>query len=216
MQECVEVGAFFGVPLLGAFGVFLMFWIGQALFPKWMKRVGVLLAAALLWNQCADMNRWFYVDYLKYEYFKNVMLTVINDLERDFDLSKPVIFGGACEVPYPIMKEACVDFSSPQYNMIRALGDLVDEHLIEKYNAKGGRGYIFAETPTFSTLQWGVTAFDGTAGEIRKFLNMLGYEIPIVTDLQKIEDAGKRRGDIPHFPQEGYIQEYDGCLIVNF
>ena len=205
------------VPLVGAFGVFLMFWIGQALFPKWMKRVGVLLAAALLWNQCADMNRWFYVDYLKYEYFKNVMLTVANDLESDFDLSKPVIFGGACEVPYPIMKDACVDFSSPQYKMIRALGDIVDEHLIEKYNEKGGRGYIFAETPTFSTLQWGVTAFDGTAGEIQKFLNMLGYEIPIVRDLQKIEDAGKkRRGDMPHFPQEGYIQEYEGCLIVNF
>jgi len=204
------------VPLVGAFGVFLLFRAGQIHLPKWGKRVGVLLATALLWNQCADMNRWFYVDYQKYEYFKKVMFTIAIDLERDYDLSKPVIFGGACRVPYSIMEGACVGFYSPQYKIIKTLGDIVDVHLIEKYNESSGRGYVFAETPTFSTLQWGVTAFDGTAREIRNFLSMLGFEIRIETDLQKIKDVEQLRDNMPHFPQAGYIREYEDCIVVNF
>ena len=204
------------VPLVGAFGVLLLFWVCQTHLPKWGKRVGVLLAAALLWNQCVDMNKWFYVDYQKYEYFKEVMLTVGFDLERDHDLSKPVIFGGACQVPYSIMEDACISFDSPQYQFIRTLGDIVDVHLIEKYNGSGGRGYIFAETPTFSTLQWGVTAFDGTAREIKNFMSMLGFEIQIETDLQKIEDVRPLRDSMPYFPQAGYIEEYEDYIIVNF
>lgn len=206
------------VPLVGAFGVLLLFRVGQAHFPIWGKRVGILFAAALLWNQCFDMNRWFYLDYQKYEYFKDVMITVARDLERDHDLSKPVIFGGACQVPYSIMEDALVDFYSPQYKIIRALGDLVDPHLIEKYNynGSGGIGYVFAETPTFSTLQWGVTAFDGTAREIQSFLRMLGYDIRIEKNLQLIDDVGQLRSDMPHFPQNGYIREEEDYIIVNF
>lgn len=206
------------VPLVGAFGVLLLFRVGHAHLPIWGKRVGVLLAAALLWNQCFDMNRWFYVDYQKYEYFKGVMITVARDLERDYDLSKPVIFGGACQVPYAIMEGARIDFYSPQYQIIRALGDLVDPHLIEKYNyhGSGGSGYVFAETPTFSTLQWGVTAFDGTSREIQSFLRMLGYDIRIEKNLQLITDVEQLRSGMPHFPQNGYIQEEEDYIIVNF
>lgn len=206
------------VPLVGAFGVLLLFRAGQAHLPIWGKRVGVLFAAALLWNQCFDMNRWFYVDYQKYEYFKGVMITVAHDLERDHDLSKPVIFGGVCQVPYSIMEDARVDFYSPQYRIIKALGDLVDPHLIEKYNynGSGGIGYVFAETPIFSTLQWGMTAFDGTAREIQNFLRMLGYDIYIEKNLQLIDDVNQLRTDMPHFPQEGYIREEENYIIVNF
>lgn len=204
------------IPLVGAFSLLLLFRAGQNFLPFWGKCAGVLLATALLWNQCVDMNRWFYVDYLKYEYFKDVMLTVAKDLGRDYDLSKPVIFGGACEVPYTITEDAYVAFDSLQYMIIRKLGDLVDEHLIEKYNAGNGRGYIFAETPVFSTLQWGMTAFDGTAREIKNFLSMIGYEIRIETNLLKIEDASQLRSNMPHFPQKGYIQEYEDYIIVNF
>lgn len=205
------------VPLVGAFGVLLLFRAGHRyLRNKVVRCVGVVLAAALLWNQCADMNRWFYVDYLKYEYFKDVMITVFRDLERDHDLSKPIIFGGACPVPYSIMEGACIEFASPQYKIIKALGDMVDPHLIEKYNESSGRGYVFAETPTFSTLQWGVTAFDDTSREIRNFLSMIGYEIRIETDLQKIKDVRQLSESMPHFPRDGYIQEYEDYLIVHF
>ena len=204
------------VPLVGAFSVLLLFRAGQAHLPIWGKRVGVLLAAALLWNQCADMNKWFYVDYMKYEYFENQMRTVMYDLERGYDMSKPVIFGGLCGVPYSIMEDACVGFNTPQYKCIKTLGDMADPHLIEKYNESEGRGYVFAETPTYSTLQWGITAFDGTSREIQSFLRMLGYQINIETDLQKIEDVLQIRSYMPHFPQEGYIREEEDCIIVNF
>ena len=205
------------VPLVGAFGVLLLFRAGHRyLRNKAVRCLGVVLAAALLWNQCTDMNRWFYLDYLKYEYFKDVMITVFRDLERDYDLSKPIVFGGECPVPYFIVEDASVDVASQQFRIIKALGDMVDPHLIEKYIESSGRFYIFAETPVFSTIQWGITAFDDTSREIRNFLSMIGYEIRIETDLQKIKDARPLMDSMPHFPYDGYIQEYEDYLIVHF
>ena len=119
-------------------------------------------------------------------------------------------------MPYFIAEVAYLNFDSPQYRMIRRVGDLVDEHLIEKFNAEDGRGYCFAETPIASTLQWGITAFDGTAREIKNFMAMHGYEVMIEADLQKIEEAERLRTDMPHFPQSGYIREYEEYIIVNF
>lgn len=203
------------VPLMGAFAVFLLVWKGQDHLPIWGKRIGIFAIAALLWNQCAEMNHWFYVDHLKYEYFNDVMTKVNYDLKGGYDLSKPVIFRGAHNVPNSITEGARLSFDSTEYRIIKSLGDMVDEHLIEKYNAPDGTGYVIVETPVASTLQWGVTAFDGTAREIRNFMLMHGYEVTIETDLSKIDEAEKLKDDMPKFPKEGYIQEFEEYIIIN-
>ena len=95
------------------------------------------------------------------------------------------------------------------------MGDLIDPHLIEKYNADDGNGYVFAETPVNSTLRWGVTAFDGTASELGNFWKMLGYNFRIETDLRKIEEAEQISEEMPEFPRTGYIKECGDYIIIN-
>lgn len=204
------------VPLIGAFAVFLLFRLVKEYLPGYCMKVGVALASILLWNQCAEMNQWFYVDYMKYQDARNVMEQVAYDLEKDYDTAKPIVFRGAYYVPYGIAKDAYLEYGSEEYGWIRRIGDLIDPHLVEKYNAEDGHGYAFAETPVNSALRWGVTAFDGTASQLGNFMKMLGHDFEIEMDLQKIEEAEKLTDNMSHFPETGYIRDCGEYIIVNF
>lgn len=203
------------VPLVGAFAFFFTLVLVKECLPRFCTTVCVALAVVLLWNQCAEMNKWFYVDYLKYQDARNVMLQVAYELEKGYDTGKPIVFRGAYLVPFWIAEDAYLEYGSAEYNRLRSVGDLIDPHLIEKYNADDGNGYVFAETPVNSTLRWGVTAFDGTASELGNFWRMLGYNFRIETDLRKIEEAEKISEEMPEFPQTGYIKECGDYIIVN-
>lgn len=203
------------VPLVGAFAFFFTLVLVKECLPRFCTTVCVALAVVLLWNQCAEMNKWFYVDYLKYQDARNVMLQVAYELEKGYDTGKPIVFRGAYLVPFWIAEDAYLEYGSAEYNRLRSVGDLIDPHLIEKYNADDGNGYVFAETPVNSTLRWGVTAFDGTASELGNFWRMLGYSFRIETDLRKIEEAEKISEEMPEFPQTGYIKECGDYIIVN-
>lgn len=204
------------VPLIGAFAVFLLLRTVKEHLPGFCMTVGVALASILLWNQCAEMNQWFYVDYMKYQDARSVMEQVAYDLEKDYDTAKPIVFRGAYYVPYGIAKDAYLEYHSAEYGWIRRIGDLVDPHLVEKYNAEDGHGYVFAETPVNSALRWGATAFDGTAVQLGNFMHMLGHDFVIETDLQKIDDAEKITDDMSHFPEKGYIRDCGEYIIINF
>lgn len=205
------------VPLVGAFAVFLAvteIYLHKSL--KWMPVVGALCGGAVIFVQCVDMDRWFRVDYLKYRDAKEVMSRIAYDLE-EYDTSKPIVFGGAYKVPDEISKAACVSFSSRQYRWICRMTDWIDPHLKEKYFR--GNGYGFAENPIISVLQWGVTAFDGTSGQLIEFWKMHGYDsFYCETDLGVIEEAEQVRvkDKMPGYPNAGYIKEYENYIIVNF
>lgn len=203
------------VPLVGAFAFFFTLVLVKECLPRFCTTVCVALAVVLLWNQCAEMNKWFYVDYLKYQDARNVMLQVAYELEKGYDTGKPIVFRGAYLVPFWIAEDAYLEYGAAEYNRLRSVGDLIDPHLIEKYNADDGNGYVFAETPVNSTLRWGVTAFDGTASELGNFWRMLGYNFRIETDLRRIKEAEKISEEMPEFPQTGYIKECGDYIIVN-
>lgn len=206
------------VPIMGAFAVFLLLMELHAHRRKPILAGSIyLMLGILLFNQCADMNRWFYVEYKKYEDVKEVLNQTAYELEKNHDTSKPIILKGAYKVPYEIAKDAYCSFSSRQYQWICRISDIVDPHLKEKYYAENGRGYIFTETPITSVLQWGLTAFDGTAAQIFNFWEMHGYSFICETDLDKIEQAEELRKELqmPAYPQEGYIQDCGEYILVN-
>lgn len=206
------------VPVVGAFAVLLLFLeIGQRRRTGVLSAVCSLLLAVLIFNQCADMNRWFYLDYRKYQNAVEVMDRVAYDLEAGFDTDKPLVLRGAYRVPYEISEDAYCSFSSPQYRMICRLSDSIDPHLKEKYFAENGQGYIYAQAPVVSVLQWGLTAFDGTCGQLMEFWRMHGHSFRYVTDPEIIEAAEQIRTaeEMPGYPRDGYIREYEDYILIN-
>ena len=207
------------VPLVGAFAVLLLLIEFQRhKLPEWIPVCSYILLGILLFNQCADMNRWFYLDDRKYQDAKEVMNRVAHDLEKEYDTSKPLVFTGGYEVPYEIAKDAYVSFSSSEYKWISRLTDWFDPHLKEKYHAGNGKGYVFAESPIVSVLQWGVTAFDGTSQQLIEFMKMHGHgSFRCETNLEVIDEANrvKEAENMPAYPREGYIKECEDYIIIN-
>ena len=74
-----------------------------------------VVLAVILWNQCMDMTRWFYIDKKKYDEAVKTVDQIALDLERGFDTSKPVIFTGNYEIPYSIIQDAYVGYGTETY-----------------------------------------------------------------------------------------------------
>ncbi len=173
----------------------------------------VFCMAVLLWNQCTDLNQWFYVDYRKYEYTRDYMLRVALELERSFDTSKPIVFTGEWENPRSIVGDAYVDYSSGTFFRMKRLADRVDEHLLEKFYR--GYGVWVAQTPSLSVVSWGKYAFD-TDEELIRFLRLHGHEFRPLLDKSLYEVAEQYALELPSFPREGSVVDMGGYIIVHF
>ena len=182
---------------------------------KGLQGIFLLGAVSVLWNQCTDINRWFYVDYLKYEYAKEYMENVAYAIEAGYDCSKPVVFTGNWENPEEIVDAAYVDYGSETFFRMKNITDRMDEHLLEKFYRN--YGVWVAQTPELSVISWGKHAF-GTDEQLIAFLRFHGHEFRPLTDEVLYEEAENYaiEYDLPHFPQKGSIVEREQYILVHF
>lgn len=178
----------------------------------WINGVAVAGCAVLLFNQCSDMNRWFYVDYLKYEDAINTMNQIAYVLETEYDISKPVVFTGIYEVPESIVDDAFVDYGSVTFYKMKRITDVVDEHLLDKFFRN--YGVWVAQTPSLSVIDWGRYAFD-TDAEMARFFAMHGHTLIPHTDEKVYDIAEEYSASFPEFPQKGSIVDVGDYIIVH-
>jgi hypothetical protein len=217
------------LPLVCAYGILLtacavsgfISWVRAAEGKPRLRRLLIrvcsglflLCAASVLWNQCTDLNRWFYVDYQKYEYTKEYLVRVAEELERNFDTSKPVVFTGEWENPKSLVEDAYVDYGSETFYRMKRITDLVDEHLLEKFYRD--YGVWVAQTPSLSVVSWGKYAFDNDE-ELVRFLSLHGHTIKPLLDGSLYPAAEQYALELPNFPQEGSIVDVGDYIIVHF
>ena len=215
------------LPLVSAWGLLLAVYggrgIAEYLKDKYIKigkkaattveTIICLSLVIILWNQCTDMNKWFYVDDMKYENAKNTVDQIAYELEGSFDLSKPVVFTGTYQIPKSIIQDAYVDYKSETYYKMLAITSLIDPHLLEKYYRD--YGVWVAQTPALSVIDWGKAAFD-TSQELVKFFAMHGHTILPVTDWDIFLEAVDYSHTMPSFPKEGAIVDVGDYIIVKF
>ena len=187
--------------------------IWSARLAKLSRVLFVVAAASILWNQCTDLNKWFYVDYNKYQYAKEYMSRVGDALEREFDTSKPVIFTGEWDNPKSLVQDAYVEIGSETFYRMKRLTDPVDEHLLEKYYRN--YGVWVAQTPSLSVVSWGKYAFDSDE-ELIRFMRHHGYDVYPLMDSSLYEGAEQHALNMPNFPQEGSIEDMGDYIIVHF
>ena len=179
-----------------------------------VRGIAILVLAVIVWNQCMDMTKWFYIDKQKYDAAVQTVDQIALDLERDFDTSKPVIFTGNYEIPYSIVKDAYVSYGDSKYYKMKRLTDLIDPDLLDKYN-RGSRGVWVAQTPALSVIDWGRYAFDSDA-ELVKFFAMHGHSLVACGDIDRYAEAEEESLNLPEYPQDGYIVDKGDYIIVHF
>lgn len=168
----------------------------------------------LVFNHAASLNENFYVDYLKYEDAKETLNKVAWEIEREYGNEIPVIFTGNYTTPQPLLERYSVSYGSKEFRSIAAITDLVDENLKEKYYQP--YGYTYVGEVVNPLIQWGFDAFDGTSGQMIKFLAMHGHSFTTVTDEAVIARARELGKTMPGWPAKGSITMQDGYILVNF
>lgn len=203
------------MPLFVASAVLLLYFS----MKKYLKKSGgalfAVLAGCLVWNQAYESNRNFYIDHLKYEYDKEVLITIAERVNREYGSDAEVIFTGIYNVPYELVKDYCIDYSSGEFQRICRLTDWLDPQLKEKYY--GPYGYCFAGEAQYSVIEWGMYAFENPGLELQHFLQMHGYELHVITDDNELRRRAVEFAEgLPEWPEEGAVAEWDGYVIVNF
>lgn len=202
------------VPLVTAFAVFVLFWLLGGVKSRVIRFAGIFLLFVLLYRQGYEMNRWMYLDAMKYEDAKRTMDSVALYIRQNLDATLPVCVIGEYEVPEALAEEAyCPDWSK-KYMLMEKLISAVDTGLWEKYNTP--EGYAAAETPLLSVVKWGARAFYGFDRELVKFWKMHGITLYEDGNQSHYEEAQKLFESGPVWPEEGSVVEADGYIIVNF
>ncbi len=202
------------VPLLTAFAVLLVAeWFQKKRGMLW-KYVGVIAAFVLLYQQCYEMNKWLYVDALKYEDTKRTMDAVALTILEECDAAKPVCVIGNYQTPESLLEDVYCPSWSKKYTLVSMLVKGLNEELFEKYNTPAG--YAVAETPQLSFINWGTTAFHHFDRELIKFWNMHGFSFAEDGNLEHIDTAEALMKDGPVWPKEGSVVEMENYIIVNF
>lgn len=207
------------LPLYVAFVAFVMTVAIEGASSKvnWGKKliaVWCILIGILVYNQAFEMTQWFYVDYMKYEDAKSTMSLISNDLERDFDTTKPVVFVGNYTIPTKIVEKMYVPYDSKEYAQIAGLLDIMDPNLKTCFAMPAG--YSLSSEAVYSVFTWGNHAFEGWDKETHEFFAIHGHEFERIQDVEKVQEIQAKYGDIPGYPKEGSIIETEDFIVVHF
>lgn len=181
---------------------------------SYIKGIGFLLAAILVYHEAYEMNYWLKVDQDKYEDACRTADMVALEIIRDYDETLPICVVGEYNVPMAIAsKSYCPTWSKRTTIATWAIG-LLDEELIADYMEPAG--YRFAETPLLSVIKWGSVAFYSTDIEMIKFWENRGFRFTVDRDLSHYKHGKELvEAGMPSWPEKGSILQMEDCIIVN-
>lgn len=200
------------IPLFTAFVVLLMAWELRTVKVQAVKTVAFVIALSLLYHQGYEMNKWLYVDAMKYEYDKQMLGEVALDIIEQCDEEKPVCVIGSYELPAGVIERIyCPDWSG-RYILVKQMTDLFAPEIFEKYDTP--YGYASAETPQLSFVNWGRQAYYGFDRELVKFWKMHGFTFEEDGNGDHYVLAEEMMKDAPCWPEVGSIVEMEDHIIV--
>lgn len=163
-------------------GFVILILVDVTLCRNVLKQIVCCLVTLLVFVQSADMNRWFYNDYVRYQKESFVIHSVATRLVAECDLSKSVVFTNNPDFRY---------FDTQMYPGRQVNGN--------------------------SVLYWSVYAWeDPTQPFVTELFRMHGYDFVRSPDEEQFAQAHIAAESMPSWPQEGYLQEFDDFIVVNF
>lgn len=207
------------LPLYVAFvAIVLTLWVeSMAAKANWGKKliaVWCVLIGILVYNQAFEMTQWFYVDYMKYEDAKSTMSQISHDLERDFDIEKPVVFVGNYTIPSKLVEKMYVPYDSEAYKKIASLLDMMDPNLKTCFAMPDG--YSLSSEAVYSVFTWGNHAFEGWDKETHDFFAIHGHTFERIADPETVQEIQAKYQELPGYPKEGSIIETEDYIVVHF
>lgn len=179
---------------------------------KALKNLIIFLFFIMIFFQAKDLHKWFYLNERRYQYEKNLAIQVGEELEKNYNLEKPVVFVINRDIPEDIKEEIYVKNDTWQAELVKNLAEIF--HIETTGWGKGKYLLKINETNVASYLTWAVEAFGEPNTEVLKFFHYLGYELK-QGNVDMYLKARANMKNQPTFPREGSIIEKEEYIIVN-
>lgn len=175
-----------------------------------IRIVGMLLIGILIYNSAFDLNRWFVFDYEKNQKELMAIDNIMTDLKKIgyTPYAKSLIFIGEYQFDDWIIDSYSIQNGHDGYWTVRRINDYLG---IDPYYR-----YPFVDTLDNSVLTWavdGLHEYSGYNSMMHWLFRQYGYEISVGTD-EEYEWALQYLEEMPDYPLEGYIREFEDCIII--
>lgn len=199
------------------FAVFVAF-VGMVLvhigFEYCKQGVAIaLFAATLLLSlyQAFYLNYFLTLNHLRYEEESHVICDIGTDVQKNYDVSKPVIFVGEYNLSESIVEASSISKEDVRYQ--------IHSYMYAKVH---GADYEFIydnttrkipSTNVNSVINWSL----GRQADIQKLFYFNGFSFKIMEDVNIVEEAKSfvKSEEIPSYPNDGYIVDKGKYIVVN-
>ncbi len=181
---------------------------------KLMKNIFICLSFLVIFYQAKDLNKYFYLNYTRYEQEKIALVSMAERLKEQYDIeNKPVVFVGNYELSNYIIERCYIRTDTIGAKIANVLASNFNPNN-EKYSEKYKYIYKPIDSNINSYLNWGTRAFSEVNTEILKWLDILGYdyfkqgtENMLADTILKIND-----GTVPL--ERNTIYEFDDYILA--
>lgn len=192
-----------------AFAGMMFVYVFCEYYKKWsVMAVAVMMLLCIC--QSIYLNYFLTINHYRSEEEGRVICNIGEELERNYDISKPIVFTGVYSLSENIIELASIskqDIRWKIYSKIYAkLHNKDFDVVFDKESRK------LPQTNVNSVITWAM----GEQIDIQKLFEFYGFECKTVNNQAIIEEAYMLayRGVIPGYPQKGYIKEFDDYIIV--
>ena len=171
----------------------------------------VMVSGLLCIHQASTMNYYLTLNYLRSEEEARTICNIGEDLNRKYNLEKPVIFTGTYTLSDELRQKAMISKDDIRWSIFSEVYGLFSDKDI--YNGEEYRK--LPDSNVNSVIDWALGAF-GSQDSLQKLFNYYGFDYQMA-DYSVLNDAEKyvQENRIPGYPNEGYIFERDNYIIVN-
>ncbi len=178
-----------------------------------VKRIIAAAFCFLLTVQIGTSNYSYFVNSLRYEEEKNVILTVNSEITSKFESDKPVVFIGEYKISDSLQEKRSYpegSFAAKLKAFAVSKSPVYQDQLQEIAKIR-----VKFESVGSSYLGWSVGYFeeDYPLTELYKFCDYIGVSFEHCTK-EQFEDAKQRYADLPSYPNKGYAAENDDYIVV--
>lgn len=184
---------------------------------KWIKRTVVAIVFVIVFYQSQELNKWFVLNYQRYDIEKNDVIAIGNEIRENFDINKPVYFMGNYKLPSAITSKIYVDRNSTEFKISMDINKLLGSPC-EKFKEDSIEQVKYGESNIISYVGWSMYAFGEdkeVSVDLIKFFRYFGYDIKSGSRDIYDEVVSLKPGK-PRWPSKGSIFETDEYIVVNF
>lgn len=210
--------------------IFFVIVVGITRFKHSVQYITIITILVCVVLSIIDINKWFVLDYDKTEYEMAVLEEIAEELRSGkYSIEeKPLVFVGEFHLPEQLYERYSIKKGDFGWNAV--------ERAVKKSKLEIDGDYAYAQNAT-SILDWSVRAFAMSCGynvPIKQLFEYCGYDNFKWADADTIKEVfdtyypldweyysytyvevyTETYGEAEQYPNEGYVEELENCIVI--